>query len=156
MKTRLAVILIVVAIAVVAFVLIKFPGPRKPAAPAPAPTGAKPQPAAASPRAAVSLYVGALYKKDFRAAYELLSIESRQVHPYDEFAKLAESGGAASLDLAGARESAEADGRVIVAVPVEEDPAEASFTTVRQEGGWRVVYIGGAPWFPYPEQEPAK
>jgi hypothetical protein len=38
-----------------------------------------------------------------------------------------------------------------VSVPVEEDPAEAAFTAVREEGRWKVVYIGGAPWFPYPE-----
>ena len=156
MKTRLAVILIVVAIAAVACVVILFPSPRKPAAPPPPAGGTKPQLAAATPREAVARYVGALYKKDFRAAYELLSVESRQVHPYDEFAQLAESGGATSLDLAGAREGTETDGRVVVTVPVEEDPAEAGFATVKQEGGWRIVYIGGAPWFPYPEQEVAK
>jgi hypothetical protein len=152
MRTRLAVILIVVAIAAVAFVVIRFPTPRRPAPPAPAPRP-KPQAAAATPREAVVRYVDALYEKDFRAAYELLSTESRQVHPYDEFAQLAESGGSTSLDVAGAQEGPETNGRVVVSVPVEEDPAEAGFTTVKEAGGWKVVYIGGAPWFPYPEQE---
>jgi hypothetical protein len=109
-KTRLAVVLIVVAVAVVAFVVIRFPGPRKPSAPAPSPSGRKAQVGGATPREAVVRYVNALYKKDFQAAYELLSTESKQVHPYDEFARLAESGGAASLDLQGAQEGAKVDG----------------------------------------------
>jgi hypothetical protein len=152
MRTRLAVILIVVAIVAVAFVVIRFPAPRRPATPAPAPAP-KPQAAAATPRDAVVRYVGALYKKDFQAAYELLSTQSRQVHPYDEFAQLAQSGGTTSLDVSGAQEGPETNGRVVVSVPVEEDPAEAGFTTVKEAGGWKVVYIGGAPWFPYPEEE---
>ena len=153
MKTRLAVLLIVVAIAAVAFVVIWFPSPRRPAVRSPAPPP-KPRAAAATPREAVVRYVGALYKKDFQAAYELLSTQSKQVHPYDEFAQLAESGGAASLDVAGAQEGPETNGRVVVSVPVEEDPAEAGFTTVKEADGWKVVYIGGAPWFPYPEEKP--
>jgi hypothetical protein len=152
MKTRLAVVLIVVAIAAVAFVLLRFPSAKRPVAPAPGPAVPNPQLGAATPREAVVRYVEALYKKDFQAAYDLLSAESRQVHSYQEFRQRAEAGGATSLDLAAAREGEETSGRVVVSVPVVEDPAEAAFTTVREGGGWKVMYIGGAPWFPYPEQ----
>lgn len=155
MKTRLAVFLIVVAIAAVAFVIVRFPSARRPAPSPPAPAP-KAQAPAASPREAVVRYVEALYKKDFRGAYELLSAQSKQIHPYGEFAELAQSGGATSFDLAGAHEGEENNGRVVVSVPVEEDPAEAGFTTAREADGWKVVYIGGAPWFPYPEEDRVK
>jgi hypothetical protein len=151
MKARLAVILIVVAIAAVAFALLWFPSARRPAAPSPAPIPQRPQAGAATARQAVVGYVEALYRKDFRAAHELLSARSKQAHPFADFVARAEAGGGPNLDLAGAREGKEENGRTIVSVPVEEDPAEAAFTAVREEGRWKVVYIGGAPWFPYPE-----
>ncbi len=153
MKTRLAVVLIIAAIAVVVVAVIRFPGPRRPSPPTPA-TPDKPQPTASTPREAATRYVRALYDRDFEAAYGLLSTQSKQVHSLDEFARLAESGGSASLDLSSVQESPESNGRVVVSVPVEEDPAEASFTTVKEADGWKVVYIGGAPWFPYPEEQP--
>jgi hypothetical protein len=151
MKARLAVILIVVAIAAVAFVVLWFPSARPPAAPGHAPLAQRSQTGAPTPREAVVRYVEALYQKDFRAAHDLLSARSKEAHPFDDFVARAEAAGGPSLDLAAAREGKEENGRVVVSVPVEEDPAEAAFTTVREEGRWKVVCIGGAPWFPYPE-----
>jgi hypothetical protein len=151
MKARLAVILIVVAVAAVAFAVLWFPSARRSAAPSLAPVPQRPQTGAATAREAVVRYVEALYRKDFRAAHDLLSARSKEAHPFNDFAARAEAAGGPSLDLAAAREGKEENGRVVVSVPVEEDPAEAAFTTVREEGRWKVVYIGGAPWFPYPE-----
>jgi len=154
MKARAAVILIVVAVAAVAFVVMRYPGAKgkAPAAPSPRPTAVK---RAATPREAVTRYVESLYQKDFRSAYERLSARSREAHPYERFVKLAQSGEATDLDLAEATQGEEQNGRVVVSVPITEDPAEAAFTTVKEDGDWKVVFIGGAPWFPYPD-EPAK
>ena len=155
MKARLAAILIVIAIAAVAFALLRYPSARRPAPPTPGPGPSPPQTGAATPTAAVGGYIQALYRKDYRNAYELLSARSQAAHPYDDFVKRAESGGSANLDLEAAKAGEEAEGSVVVTVPIVEDPAEAAFTTVREGGGWRVVYLGGAPVFPYPEPDPA-
>jgi len=153
MKTRVAVILMVVALAAVAFVIVRFPGPKRPVSPpAPAPIP-KPVVSAATPVEAVVLYVEALYRKDYETAYGCLSAASQGVHPYEEFLGRAETGEAANLDLAAAEVGEEVGGRVMVRVPLVEDPAEAGFTTVREGENWRVVFIGGEPWFPYPEEQ---
>ncbi|MDH4178952.1 MAG: hypothetical protein OEV33_00460, partial [Armatimonadota bacterium] len=55
-----------------------------------------------------------------------------------------------SLDVESAAEHRANRDRVTVTVSMLWDPAEASFTTVRQDGAWRVVFIEGKPWFPYP------
>ena len=153
MKTRVAIILMVVAIAAVVFVIVRFPGPERPVpVPEPAPPP-KPVVQAATPVEAVVLYVEALYRKDYETAYGCLSAESQDAHPYEEFLGRAETGEATNLDLAAAEVGEEVDGRVTVRVPLVEDPAEAGFTTVREGGNWRVVFIGGEPWFPYPEEQ---
>ncbi len=151
MKARVAVVLIVVAVAVVAFVLLRYPGAKRrgPVAPAASAPTVKRAP---TPRQAVMWYVEALYRNDYKSAYERLSARSREAHPYEDFVKLAESGEATDLDLAQATEGPEQDGRVVVSVPIPEDPAEASFTTVKEDGDWKVVFIGGAPWFPYADE----
>jgi hypothetical protein len=151
MKARLAVILIVVAIAAVAFAVLWFPSARRPAASGRPIVVQRSQTGAATAREAVVWYVEALNRKDFRAAHDLLSARSKEAHPFEDFVARAEAGGGPSLDLAAAREGEEENGRVVVSVPVAEDPAEAAFTAVHEEGRWKVVYIGGAPWFPYPE-----
>jgi len=154
MKTRVAVILIVVAVAAVVFVIVRFPGPERPVSP-PQPVPLPPEPVvqAATPVEAVVVYVEALYRKDYETAYGCLSAASKEAHPYEQFLERAESGGATNFDLAAAEAGEEMGGRVLVTVPLVEDPASAGFTTVREEGNWRVVFIGGEPWFPYPEGE---
>jgi hypothetical protein len=147
MKTRLAVILILAAVAVVAIVLIRFPAPESTPPPSAVPP---PAPAPSSAREAVVAYLEALYRKDFRAAYEHLSAGSQEAHPYDEFLKLCEKGEATNFDLAAAEELRGEDGRVVVTVPLVEDPAEAGFTMVNEDGRWKVVFTTGVPWFPYP------
>ena len=150
MKTRLAFILVLATAVVVALVIISFRTPR----PTPRPPVVVPVPQhhspALTPREAVVAYLEALYREDFRAAYEYLSAGSREVHPYDEFAQLCEKGTGPTYDLASAQEHPDEDGRVTVTVPFAEDPARAGFTTVREDAGWKVVFIGGAPWQPYP------
>ena len=107
---------------------------------------------AATPVEAVVVYVEALYRKDYGTAYGCLSADSQEAHPYEGFLARAETGEATNFDLAAAQAGEEVAGRVIVRVPLVEDPAEAGFTTVREGGNWRVVFIGGEPWFPYPEE----
>ena len=153
MKTRVAVILIVVALAVVAFVIVRFPGPERPVSPPVSAPPPKPVVRAATPVEAVVVYIEALYRRDYETAYGCLSDASQGVHPYEDFLRRAETGEATNLDLAAAEVGEEVEGRVTVRVPLVEDPAEAGFTTVREGENWRVVFIGGEPWFPYPEEQ---
>jgi hypothetical protein len=148
MKTRLAVILVLIAVlALAAALLVRSQGPRPspPAGPSP-----PPETPALAPSAVVVGYLEALYRKDFSKAYSYLSAGSREAHPYDEFLSLCEKGEATNYDLASARELPAEGGRVTVAVPLVEDPAEAAFTTVEEAGSWKVVFTNGVPWFPYP------
>jgi len=151
MKTRLAFILVVLALLASALLLVwifnREPPPPDRYPPLEVP---KPRPLAASPREAVVAYMEALYRRDFRAAYEYLSARSKETHPYEEFAGLCEGGEATNYDLAGAQQEPPAGGHVTVTVPLVEDPATAGFTTVREDDDWKVIFIGGAPWFPYP------
>ncbi|MFB3881809.1 MAG: hypothetical protein ACE149_11130 [Armatimonadota bacterium] len=153
MKARLSLVLIAVAIAAVVFVVLRFPGAKQPSAPPPAPPAPASPAGPATPTAAAIGYVEALYQKDYQKAYELLSTRSQAAHPYNDFVQRAERGGSANLDLEAAKAGEEVNGSVTVTVPMVEDPAEASFTVVREADGWRVVYLGGAPMFPYPEPD---
>lgn len=147
MKARAAMVVLLVAAIVIAVVLLRARGPEPPPALAPR----KPPASAESPREVVVSYLEALYQRDFARAYGYLSARSRQVHPYDEFVAQCEEVGVTVYDLAAVEAGPEEEGRVVVRVPLLEDPAEAGFTTVREAGGWRVVFIGGVPGFPYPE-----
>jgi len=149
MKTRLALVVLLIAAGIVIVALLRFPGPRRAAPPA-QPARPQPKPTAGSPRQVVTAYLAALQNKDFRTAYGHLSRASRQAHPYDEFVALCEKSGVPSYDLAGAEEKPEEGGEVTVTVPLSEDPAGAGFTTVQETGAWKVVFISGAPSFPYP------
>jgi hypothetical protein len=161
MKGRLPFIILAAAILVAAIIVFqslvilrlrrivsqpRHPPPPPVVLPAPPP----PVTSAASPREAVVSYLEALDRRDHRAAYAYLSAASRQAHPYQEFLKLCEKGEATGYDVAAARELTAGEGRATVMIPLIEDPAEASFATVHEEGGWVVVFTGGAPWFPYP------
>jgi len=154
MKARVAMIVVVVAIAVVALVMMRKPAEEGPSSPAVPPENVEPVAVASTPEEAVILYVEALYRGDCEFAYGQLSSASRQAHPYEEFLERAVEGAAPQFDLGEAEVGAEKDGRVIVTVPLVEDPAAAGFTTLREDGGWKVVFIGGEPWFPYPEGDP--
>lgn len=151
MKTRLVLILVLlVAVAAATTVIIKLRAP-KPTSPPPAPaTPAQQQPDAAAPLDAVAAYLDALAGDDFGVAYQYLSAESRAAHTYDEFAALCAERKGPSLDVTAAQQHREDEGRVTVAVPMLDEPGEAGFTTVREQGSWRVVFVQGSPWFPYP------
>ncbi len=147
MRTRLGVFLLLVAVAALAWVVLKFPAAKPPPPAAPA----QPRPKSiASPRQVVQAYLKALEKQDYRAAYDLLSAESRKQRSYDEFAALCQKAGRPSLDAAAAVEQPGRAGLVVVLVPMVEDPAAASFNLTREEGEWRIVFTTGSPWFPYP------
>jgi hypothetical protein len=155
MKARVAVALFVLLLAALVFISVRYSGPRprpSPAPPLPAPAP-EPEEEVGTPEKAVVLYVDALYRKDFEVAYERLSSESREAHSYQEFVERAETGEATNYDLEAAEAGEEVDGRVIVTVPLVEDPASGGFTTVEEDGEWKVVFIGGEPWFPYPEED---
>lgn len=151
MKTRLVLIFVLAAVAAAAAIAIILVRRPKPPDPLPVPPPAPPQQAQAStPSEAVVGYLQALSESDFGAAYEHLSAASHSAHPYEEFAALCEESKGPSLDLESVSEHPTESDRVTVTVSVLWDPAEASFTTVREDGAWRVVFIEGRPWFPYP------
>ncbi len=146
MKARVALLIVVAALAAVVWAIVKFPSAKPP------PKPPLPKPASAAPLEVVQDYLSALERKDYDAAYGLLSKESQKVHSRDEFAALAEKYAAPSLDAAAAVEQSAEPGRAVVMVPMVEDPATSSFTLVKEEGEWRILFRnqGGSPWFPYP------
>ncbi len=153
MKTRLALILVLlaaVAAVAIAVVTLRRPKPTPPLPVPTTPTHQQPEPEAAEPLDAVAGYLNALESDDFGEAYRYLSAESRVAHTYDEFAALCAERKGPSLDVTAARQHREDEGRVTVAVPMLDEPGEAGFTTVRERGSWRVVFVQGSPWFPYP------
>lgn len=146
MKMRLALLIVAVALVAVIWAMLRFPS-VKPASKPP-----HPKPPAASPREVVHDYLTALEQKDYAAAYALLSRESKEVHSRAEFGALADKYAAPSLDAAAGVEQAVEEGRMVVMVPMIEDPATSSFTLVKEEGEWRILFRNedGSPWFPYP------
>lgn len=150
MKTRVALVIGLLVVVAALFLIIGLPRTKPLSPPAPPEPTPAPVPAAETPVEAVIAYLEAIYRKDFAAAYEHLSARSREEHPYDDFLRLCEKGEATSFDLAAAEAGPVENGRAMVRVPMVEDPAEWGFPTVEEDDGWRVVFIGGAPWFPYP------
>ena len=126
MKTRLVLILVLlVAVAAATTAIIKLRAPKPTPRPSAPTTPAQQQPEAAAPLDAVAAYLNAL-------------------------AALCAERKGPSLDVAAAREHRDDEDRVTVAVPMLDEPGEAGFTTVREQGSWRVVFVQGSPWFPYP------
>lgn len=149
---RIAAALLVVAavVVIVAVVRLPSPPPGAPSQPAGSSRGRPPTPTR-GPAEVVLAYLQALDRKDYRGAYQHLSRRSQQAHPYAEFEEACTRAGLPSYDLGAVREKpGERGDQVTVVVPLSEDVAEASFATVREESGWKVVFIGGAPGFPYP------
>ncbi|UCC68616.1 MAG: DUF4878 domain-containing protein [Armatimonadota bacterium] len=151
-KRRVLILVLMAAVVAAAIVVINLRSPDQPSSPPtpPRPPTPQPQPQASTPSEAVVAYLEALSNADFGAAYEYLSSESRAAHPYEEFAALCKESKGPSLDIGSAAEHRADSDRVTVTVSMLWDPAEASFTTVREDGAWRVVFIEGKPWFPYP------
>jgi hypothetical protein len=155
MKARVAIALFVLLLAALVFIYVRYsrPGPAVPPPPPPPAPAPEPETTAVTPEGAVVLYIDALYRKDFEEAYEHLSSESRRAHSYEEFLERAETGEATNYDLEAAQAGEQVDERVIVTVPLVEDPASGGFTTIKEDGEWKVVFIGGEPWFPYPGED---
>lgn len=155
MRALIAVVLVLVAVVAVVLALRFFPSSSTPPA-APRPPVRTPAPQSLqTPVAVVTSYLQALDRKDYRKAYDFLSADSRQLHPYDDFAARAEEAGSTDYDVAKAAEEPGAGNSVVVAVPMLEDPAKAGFNLVKEDGAWKVVFISGTPAFPYAEQAPS-
>lgn len=148
MKARLAVFLLLVAAAVVIIAVLRLPVRRPPPAARPRP---HPGPVAAGAKEVVIAYLSALQKQDYRGAHAHLSAGSQAAHAFDSFARECEKAGFPSLDVEAAQEKAGEGGGTMVVVPMVEDPATAGFTMVREKGEWKIVFVEGSPWFPYPE-----
>jgi len=144
-KTRVALLLLLLAAVLVVLAIVKFPRPAptvRPAAPQAAPQ--------ITPAQVVVRYLEALDRKDFRAAYSHLSAASRQAHPYDDFVALAEKSGSPSYDLSAVLEKPGEAGQTTVTVPLTEDPAEHGFSLLKEQNAWKLVFMGGVPSSPYP------
>jgi hypothetical protein len=148
MKARLAVFLLLVAAAVVIIAVLRLPVRRPGAVVRPRPQRG---PAAAGAKQVVIAYLRALQKQDYRTAYAHLSARSQGAHPFDSFAQDCQKAGFPSLDVEAAQEKTSEGGGTTVVVPMVEDPATAGFTMVREKGEWKIVFVKGSPWFPYPE-----
>jgi hypothetical protein len=98
----------------------------------------------------VIAYVKALDRKDFHAAYDLLSQASREQHTYAQFAQQGNSG-ITQLDLSTAAAD-DSDGNMVVSMQLAEDPGSHGFYLVREGGHWKIVYRGGSPGMPQPLQ----
>jgi hypothetical protein len=151
MRAALALVLLVVAVGAVLLALHYFPAASGPPSPSrTVPTRPAPQ-RVQTPVQVVTAYLQALERRDYRKAFDLLSADSRQLHPYDDFVARAEKGGTTDYDVAKAAEEPGEGNSIVVAVPMVEDPAKAGFPLVKEEGVWKVVFIGGSPTFPYAE-----
>lgn len=103
-------------------------------------------------QAAVIDYLRALYDQNYSRAYDLLSAASQQRHPKAAFTKEVTEGQVV-YDLGQVEVEGRGPGRaeVIVALEQEEEPARKAFSTVKEAGRWKVVYLSGKPFFPYGE-----
>jgi hypothetical protein len=95
-------------------------------------------------------YVKSLQAEQYAAAHALLSAESKKKHPLDQFEAQAKQG-ISSYDLSRTTVKEGGDGKAVVAIHLEEDPAAHAFVLVREKNEWRVVYDTGRPWAPYAE-----
>jgi len=99
-------------------------------------------------RALVS-YLRAVYEPDYERAYDFLSAASRRKHSLEEFADACRQG-VTDFDLSAPPTTERKDGAIAATLPLAEEPGAHSFLIVREEGGWKVVYLSGRPTFPYP------
>jgi hypothetical protein len=118
---------------------------RKPPPPPKQPTVAAP-----GPKEVVTAYLAALEGKDYRAAYEHLTSESRSMRSFDEFQTAAKQWGPI-YDLERMEEEALGPDKAQVSVQLAEDPAVQAFLLKREDKRWRIVFKGGLPAAPTPE-----
>ena len=135
--------------AVVIVVVVFLAGPARPPAPPGSVAAPPPGTAAEAARAVAVAYLQALQSGDYAGAHRLLSPESRQRHPLQEFESRAKDA-VNFFDLASARVKLAAPDRAEVTLHMKADPAVVTITVIRQEGRWYVVYLRGGPDFPYP------
>ena len=152
-RTAIALVALVVAWGLVG--CRRKPPPPPPTPPAPAPVVETPEQAAEAGKSAVVAYLTHLEKGEYEAAHALLTSESQAEHPYEEFAEQAKKSWPL-YEKDGAAAKATDKERVVVSVPKVEDPARIPFVTAKDGGKWRVVYLTGRPWTPYPrDPEPS-
>ena len=149
MRTGAVVAFMVVVAAAAAGLTWYLMRPVTPPPPPPPPPPAATLPKTEEAKDAVVAYLKALGDGRYRAAYKLLSEESRAAHSYEQFATQARRVHI-SYDLAAITHLRRRDaGHVTITVPQAEDPAPGAFETVWEDGQWRVIFLGGNPWFPY-------
>jgi len=98
----------------------------------------------------VKAYLTALEDKDYRAAYERLTSESRSMHSFDEFRRAAEQAGPI-YDLERMEAEELGPDRMQVSVGLAEDPAFQSVVLKREDKQWRIVFYSGSPAAPTAE-----
>jgi hypothetical protein len=141
-------VIIVLLVGVIVALVVLYPRPRPPVV---TPAVAQPQPESAAQAAqqAVVTYLEHLQNDEYQAAYELLTADSRNRHPLDEFQRQAKQG-IPFYDMSSATVSLTAPGRAEVTLRQVEDPASITITAARENGAWRIVYLRGRPGSPYP------
>ena len=123
--------------------------------PAPRQTGParRPNPpgaAAQAPEGVVKAYLRALDDKDYQAAYDRLTSQSRFRNGFDEFRKSAQQG-AFAYDFDRITVESPGAGQAAVSVGIAEDVGFQRFMLRREAGQWRVVFFSGSPWAPESE-----
>lgn len=120
---------------------------RKPPPPAKPP---RPTTGARAPEDVVKAYLMALEDKDYQAAYEQLTSDSRSTRSFDEFRRAAKQWGPL-YDLERIEVEELGPDRVRVSVQLAEDPAVQSFLLKREDKQWRIVFRSGSPAAPTAE-----
>lgn len=94
-------------------------------------------------------YLSSLEKGKYAAAYDMLSEDSRKQHLLSDFEQLAKQG-MPSFDLSTAVITTQHDSAKVELHEME-DYASHEFSLAREGKEWKIVYRGGSPGSPYPD-----
>ena len=97
----------------------------------------------------VRAYLSSLEKGKYAVAYDMLSEESRKQHLLSDFEQMGKQG-MPSYDLSSAVITMQSDGATVKLQQLE-DYATHDFLLVRENKVWKIVYRGGSPGSPYPD-----
>ncbi|MBI5148672.1 hypothetical protein HZA33_03255 [Candidatus Pacearchaeota archaeon] len=101
-------------------------------------------------------YLSAIYRDDYKTAYEMLSSESRKQHSYDDFVN-ANKKGITDYDIKS-RKVKKARNEWNVSLNLAEDPASWSFSVKEEKAKdkkgnnikeMKIIWHSGLPTFPY-------
>lgn len=91
-------------------------------------------------------YINHLDAGDYRAAYNMLSAESKKKHGFDEFQK--DCWYKNDWDLSTAKAEEREDGLAVI-VSLSQDIAEHDFTVKKEGSQPKIIYKIGSPYWPY-------